>query len=141
MNKLWSDLDFVFVSLMSVLGIIYILQQMGDGLFFDHISVRPTVVIMIKNYQNQIEGIIRNYYKNPKNQRDLWILDNGSKDQTKKILEKISREYPGIRTIFLNDDSEYLCLKKVISNNPAILFIDATNLKYNEVLNLTKNIT
>lgn len=138
MSKL-INLDFVLLSSLSVLGIIYILQQIVDGLYSNYTDTRPTIVIMVKNHQNQIEGIVRSYYESTKNPKDLWIIDNGSKDQTRRILDKISKKYPGIKTIFWSDDSRNLCFRTLISKvkNPAILFIDATNLKYNEILNLT----
>lgn len=136
MSNLWTNLNFLFLSSLSVLGVLYILQKIADGLSPNLGNIKPTIVIMIENHQNQIEGIVRSYYENPENLNDLWIIDKGSTDQTREILDKISKRYPGIKAIFWSDDSKNIYLKTLISKNPAILFIDATNLKYDDILKL-----
>jgi hypothetical protein len=35
--------------------------------------------------------------------KELWIVDCHSDDQTKRVLEKVSLLFPGLRLIFLQD--------------------------------------
>lgn len=138
MGELLIDLEFIFLLFLFVLGIIYIFQQVANKTYSSYSDISPTVVLVIKDFQNQIEGIVRNYYGNSKNQKDLWIIDNGSQDQTKEILERISLKYPEMKIVFWSNVSPEVCFEKLLSivKSPVILFVNATNLEYEEVLKL-----
>jgi hypothetical protein len=61
-------------------------------------SSRVKMVLMIKNQERNIEGIIRNIYtgdilRKVMSSEKLYILDMGSDDNTVKILRKLKENY------------------------------------------------
>lgn len=139
MGKLLTNFGLTFLLSLSVLGALYILQQITTYLQnYNCFDINPTIVLITKDIQNQIEGIVRNYYRNLKKRKDLCIIDIGSQDQTKEILEKISLKYPGIKVIFCSDIPSELCFEKLklVSESSVTLFIDTTELEYEKILKL-----
>lgn len=138
MDKLLTNFRLTFLLFLSVLGVLYTLQQITTLQKCNCSDINPTIVLITKDIQNQIEGIVRNYYGNFKKRKDLCIIDIGSQDQTKEILERISFKYPGIKIIFCSDIPSELCFEKLrlVSESPVTLFIDTTELGYEKILKL-----
>ncbi|MDD4570677.1 MAG: hypothetical protein PHE70_11225 [Tepidanaerobacteraceae bacterium] len=132
-------LGTLFTAIIVILGIclyrkVIILQSYACNL--DHELV---IVLLVKDAQNEIEGIIRDYYRGKTQSKEFWIVDCGSHDQTPQILERISWYFSGLRLLFVSDIPLKLCKKEVIEhiNAPAVMIIDGTQLSYKNIMSLT----
>ncbi len=60
------------------------------------------LIIAVKNQENKIEGFLRSIlfrfiYGKEENIKDIIVADLGSKDETKKILDKMQEDYSQIK--------------------------------------------
>lgn len=60
------------------------------------------IIVAVKNQENKIEGFLRNFlfriiYGKEENIKDIIIADLDSTDETVEILNKLSREYEGLK--------------------------------------------
>lgn len=60
------------------------------------------IIVAVKNQENKIEGFLRNFlfriiYGKEENIKDIIIADLDSTDETLQILNKLSREYEGLK--------------------------------------------
>lgn len=60
------------------------------------------IIVAVKNQENKIEGFLRNFlfriiYGKEENIKDIIIADLDSTDETLPILNKLSREYEGLK--------------------------------------------
>lgn len=60
------------------------------------------IIVAVKNQENKIEGFLRNFlfriiYGKEENIKDIIITDLDSTDETVQILNKLSREYEGLK--------------------------------------------
>ncbi len=60
------------------------------------------IIVAVKNQENKIEGFLRNFlfriiYGKEENIKDIIIADLDSTDETVQILNKLSREYEGLK--------------------------------------------
>jgi hypothetical protein len=136
-----ADISLAFLTLLAVFGIIYIFQIIASGFSESRPVKHPDVIIVIKNAQDHIEDIVRNFYRHVSNinSRELIIVDNGSLDQTRGILEKLSLQFPGLKVILLSDSHFRGCIMETLNliSEPVALIIDATRMSYKEVKKLT----
>lgn len=60
------------------------------------------IIVAVKNQENKIEGFLRNFlfriiYGKEENIKDIIVADLDSTDETVEILNKLSREYEGLK--------------------------------------------
>jgi hypothetical protein len=60
------------------------------------------IIVAVKNQENKIEGFLRNFlfriiYGKEENIKDIIIADLDSKDDTINILNRLQKEYDGIK--------------------------------------------
>lgn len=60
------------------------------------------IIVAVKNQENKIEGFLRNFlfriiYGKEENIKDIIVADLDSTDETLQILNKLSREYEGLK--------------------------------------------
>lgn len=60
------------------------------------------IIVAVKNQEKKIEGFLRNFlfriiYGKEENIKDIIIADLDSTDETVQILNKLSREYEGLK--------------------------------------------
>ncbi|MCI8362410.1 MAG: hypothetical protein HFJ41_04675 [Clostridia bacterium] len=60
------------------------------------------IIVAVKNQENKIEGFLRNFlfriiYGKEEHIKDIIIADLDSTDETVQILNKLSREYEGLK--------------------------------------------
>ncbi|WP_422448141.1 glycosyltransferase [Thermoanaerobacterium sp. DL9XJH110] len=136
-----ADISLAFLTLLAVFGIIYIFQIIASGFSESRPGRHPDVIIVVKNAQDHIEDIVRNFYRHVSgmNSRELIIVDNGSLDQTRGILEKLSLQFPGLKVILLSDSHFRGCIMEALNliSEPVVVIIDATRMSYKEVKKLT----
>lgn len=133
----------LFTTVAVILAIMYFYCRKSLSYFADKKSPELEIIIFIKNAQDEIEGIVRNFYHRQVKPSELWIVDCGSEDQTPEILQKLSGWFPGLRLLFLSDMPLKLCIQEVLkhTNAPALLLIDGTYLNSEEVLKIDNFIT
>lgn len=129
------DLKFLLIlSTLSILGLYSVFQQLSN-LYPKNCNIYPRVILLVKNLENEIEGIVRNYYeKSGKITRELWIIDNGSDDETLKILELLTLTFPGLK--ILHHDGTFedcICEISQYDKVPSFLWIDTRKLQYSEI--------
>jgi len=129
----------IFMTIIVIIGIIYCYCRESLSYYADERSPELEVIIFMKNAQNEVEGIVRDYYKKEVKPRELWIVDCGSRDQTTQILQRLSRQFLELRLLFLSDMPFAICVQEALKliNAPALLLIDGTNLRCKDVLELT----
>ncbi len=95
-------------------------------------------VIFIKNAQDEIEGIVNNFYSRQIKPAELLIVDCGSMDQTPHILQRLAKRYIGLKLLFLSDLPFQGCAQEVLKHTrgPVLLLVDGTCLNYNQVLKI-----
>jgi len=134
------DIKIVMLAFFAVLGISYLFQCLSMGISLRRFTQMPEIVIMIRNAQDKIEGIVEDFYRSSLcNLRDLWVVDRGSTDDTPLILEKLSYRYPGLKVFLLPKaplEQSYLEIYGHIES-PAVLFLDGNRLNNSELLILT----
>ncbi|RKL62706.1 glycosyltransferase [Thermoanaerobacteraceae bacterium SP2] len=121
------DIKFIFMTVLAVFGVLYVFQSLIMVFFHKNPEIKHETVIIVKNAQERIEGIVRNFYRHYLNHSDeLWIVDGGSSDQTTEILEKLSLTFPGLKVLMLPDLPSKACMQEVLKyiDKPVILFID-----------------
>lgn len=69
------------------------------------------MIITVKNQENKIEGFLRSLnfrllYGKEDCIENIIVLDLNSNDNTKKIIDKLSSEYPSIKAINWNEFEE-----------------------------------
>lgn len=60
------------------------------------------IIVAVKNQENKIEGFLRNFlfriiYGKEENIKDIIVADLDSTDETAEIINKLSREYEGLK--------------------------------------------
>lgn len=130
-----------FTIIIVIFGILFCYYRKSLSYCVDEKSPEPEIVIFVRNAENEIEGLVREYYNRPVNPVELWIIDCGSRDQTPQILEMLSRQFSELRLFFLPDMYLELCMHETIKhiNAPALLLIDGTYLKCKDILQLIDN--
>jgi glycosyltransferase involved in cell wall biosynthesis len=129
---------FTFMSVIVIFGIIYFYYREILSYYDDEKSPQLKIIILVKNAEDEIEGLVREYYNRQVNPAELWIADCGSRDQTLQILERLSRRFPGIGLLFLYDMPLEICMQEAIKliKAPALLILDGTSIKCKEILKL-----
>jgi len=135
---LFFGFEFIILGL-AALGLIIILKGLYSKSSGSESLPKFEIVIIVRNAQSQIEGIVRCFYQNTKGTRELWIIDRGSTDQTPNILEKLATQFAGLNTLLLSDMSLKASIQEVMRyiNTPAVMFVDADNLSFLDIINLT----
>lgn len=131
------DVKIIFTTILSVLGLLYIFEYISM-MYFKESNKDSAVVIIVKNAEDFIEGIIRKFYQQGCfKPEELWIIDRGSEDQTPEILKKLALKYTDLHVVFLPEMPFEVCAQKVIGDldSPAILLIDGTRLDYKDIIN------
>jgi len=108
----------------------YLSHGVGDEL------PKLETVIFIKNAQDEIEGIVKSIYSWRGAPLELLIVDCGSSDQTHAILERLSRQYLGLRLLLLPDSPFDLCAQEALkhTSSPALLLLDGKTLSSREMI-------
>ena len=134
------DIRIIILAFLSILGIAYIFQCLSLGISLRKFPKKPEIVIIIRNAQDKIEGIVEDFYRiSLYNLQELWIVDRGSTDDTPRILEKLSYRYPGLKVILLPElslEQSYMEICGQITS-PAVLFLDGNRLNNRELLIMT----
>lgn len=91
---LWTlALYGVFEIIKTIINIYTYTNLKSDGIY---------IIVAVKNQENKIEGFLRNFlfriiYGKEENIKDIIIADLDSTDETLQILNKLSREYEGLK--------------------------------------------
>ena len=135
MKNFLLSAETILVPAFIVVFITYILSKY---LLHNGANEQPMLetVIFIKNAQNEIEGIINDFYSRQEEPLELLIVDCGSSDQTTEILERLARRYFGLRLLLLSDLPFNLCVQEALkhTSSPALLLLDGNNLSSKEML-------
>ncbi|MCR4431383.1 MAG: hypothetical protein NUV45_10235 [Tepidanaerobacteraceae bacterium] len=130
------DIKIVLLSIFAVFGLFWLWQGNFSTFLHKKADIFPETVIIVKNAQDKIEGIVRNFYRRNHNNcaNELWIVDGGSSDETAAILEKLSLEYAGLKSLLLPDMPAKACMHEVLKylDEPLILMVDLTGRMGNE---------
>lgn len=129
----------LIIVLIAIFIIIYFHRSQNMSNYADEKWLKLETVIFIKNAQDEIEGIISNYYSRQVKPVELLIVDCGSRDQTPQILERLTRRFLGLKLLFLSDLPFQLCLQEALKHTsaPALLLVDGTCLDSKEIFKLT----
>lgn len=122
-----------FITIIAIILFLYFYRRIILSNTFDEIS--PEIVILVKDAQDEIEGIVRDFYGRMTHSKELWVVDCYSDDQTQRVLEKVSLLFPGLRLIFLQDIPFEQCIQEVFrcKKSPAILIIDGSQLSHRHI--------
>ncbi|MDI3480350.1 MAG: hypothetical protein PWQ97_5 [Tepidanaerobacteraceae bacterium] len=124
------DAKIILISMLAVLGSMGLYYGISSA-FLKKIEICPETVIIVKNAQDKIEGIVRSFYGHYHNngEKELWVVDGGSSDETAAILERLSFEFTGLKSLLLPDLSAKACMQEVLKyiDGPLILIIDLTD--------------
>jgi cellulose synthase/poly-beta-1,6-N-acetylglucosamine synthase-like glycosyltransferase len=116
------------MTVLAMFGVLCVFQGLIMAFFHKNPEIKHETVIIVKNAQERIEGIVRNFYRHYhlNHSDELWVVDGGSSDQTTEILEKLSLTFPGLRVLMLPDLPSRVCMQEVLKyiDKPVILFID-----------------
>lgn len=91
---LWTlALYGVFEIIKTIINIYTYTNLKSDGIY---------IIVAVKNQENKIEGFLRNFlfriiYGKEENIKDIIIADLDSTDETLQILNKLSKEYEGLK--------------------------------------------
>lgn len=91
---LWTlALYGAFEIIKTVINIYTYTNLKSDGIY---------IIVAVKNQENKIEGFLRNFlfriiYGKEENIKDIIIADLDSTDETAEIINKLSREYEGLK--------------------------------------------
>lgn len=122
------DIKIIFLTVLATFGLLYLFQGLITAFFNKDLTIKPETVIIVKNAQERIEGIVRNFYRyhHLKLSNELWVVDGGSSDQTTAILEKLSLEFRGLKVLLLPDLPSKACMQEALKymDKPAVLIID-----------------
>ena len=86
------------ISLFSAIGIISAVKTCAYGIL-NHHKESPCIVIGVKNHQESIEGIVRLLIRRHPFS-EILIIDYGSTDDTRVIIDKLCDDYPLIQKKF-----------------------------------------
>lgn len=139
MEKLFSafDVKYIFLTITVIISLLYFFQNKVLGTLFCHrLGIEPQVIVIVKDAEERIEGIVRSYYENSKHNKELWVVDKGSQDQTSHILQKMTIYFPGIRILDVNFMGCFSDTFKQI-DGPAALFLDMDKIDKPDALNFT----
>ena len=80
------------------------------------------IIIAAKNQEEKIEGFLRSslfkiFYGKEEDIKDIIITDLGSTDKTKEIIDKISLNYDGIKTVNWKECKDIIDNVETISDN------------------------
>ncbi len=105
-----ENLAYIITYILAGFGALTLVHMIIDTINFkmanDSSSIR--LALIVKNKQDEIEGVIRNIFRSGILNRSgiggsLIVLDLGSQDETVALLEKLKRDYEYIEVI---EDSE-----------------------------------
>lgn len=118
---------------------IYFYRSKSMSHYADEKWPKLETVIFIKNAQDEIEGIVKNFYSRQAKPVELLIVDCGSWDQTPQILERLARQYLGLKLLLLSDLPFQLCIQEALkyTSAPAVLLLDGKSLTSKVVIELT----
>jgi hypothetical protein len=91
---LWTlALYGLFEIIKTIINIYTYTNLKSDGIY---------IIVAVKNQENKIEGFLRNFlfriiYGKEENIKDIIIADLDSKDDTVNILNRLQKEYDGIK--------------------------------------------
>ncbi|HHW02407.1 MAG TPA: glycosyltransferase [Thermoanaerobacterales bacterium] len=123
------DIVIIFMTVFAMFGVLYVFQVFFLFYFRKNAGIRHETVIVVKNAQDKIEGIVRGFYRHHNGRaEELWIVDGGSSDQTIEILERLSLTFPGLKVLMLPELPPKACMQETLKyiDKPAILFLDLT---------------
>ncbi len=86
------------ISLFSAIGIISAVKVFTAQLLNRH-KQSPYIVIGVKNHQDSIEGIARLLMRTHPSS-EILIIDYGSSDETRAIIDKLCGDFPKIQKKF-----------------------------------------
>lgn len=93
-TMLWTlALYGLFEIIKTIINIYTYTNLKSDGIY---------VIIAVKNQQNKIEGFLRSFlfriiYGKEENIKDIIITDLDSSDETVQILNKLAKDYEGLK--------------------------------------------
>lgn len=116
--------------LIAIYCLLYFFRQVAVCKKNEYGSPLPvlSLIFLVKNQQEIIEGIIRKVFAGPgfqsgaPNSRlvEVIVVDIGSADQTRPVLERLVRGFPGLRVIFTGAEQgnfrkmHHLCRGQII---------------------------
>jgi len=128
--------EMALITAIICIFIIYFFYCKKLSYYADENWPKLETVIFIKNAQDEIEGIVNNFYSRQTQPAELLIVDCGSCDQTHEILERLARRYLGLKLLLLSDSPFNLCIQEALNhtNAPAVLLLDGKSLSSKEML-------
>lgn len=126
------DIRLILFTVLSAFGIFYLFQTIASTFFTKNVHVEPEFVVIVKNYQDKIEGLVRSFYRRHHlKSNELFVVDRGSQDETPEILKRLSAEYEGLKVLLLPDVSVGDCIRETVKSikNPLMLVIDTTKIQ------------
>ena len=100
-------LEIVLWSL-CIYGILSLIKDIFEANTYNKISHNIKLILAVKDVEEGIENYIRelNFGKNFYN--NLAVIDLGSKDKTKEILEELQRDCINIKVLEKDEGKEYI---------------------------------
>ena len=98
--------EFIINGIFWVLAIYGLWELMRNIIYtYTYTNLKPDgiyCIIAVKNQEKKIEGFIRSFlfkliYGKEENLKDVIMVDLNSKDETKKILDKLGKDYDDIK--------------------------------------------
>lgn len=91
-----------------IYGILSLIKDIFETSTYNKISHNVNLILAVKDVEEGIENYIRelNFGKNFYN--NLAVIDLGSKDKTKEILEELQRDCINIKVLEKDEGKEYI---------------------------------
>jgi hypothetical protein len=125
------DIKALSMILLALFGILSLFRHIMRQFIKKNVNRKLDAIVFVKNSQDYIEGIVRNYYiTHFKDLGELLIIDGGSVDNTREIIQRLACQYSGISImLFANKDfKECICEGLNYIAGPEVLIINATYL-------------
>ncbi len=110
-------MEFILNGILWVLALYGLFEIIKTIIYtYTYTNLKPDgiyVIIAAKNQEKKIEGFLRSFlfrllYGKEENIKDIIVVDLNSTDETKEILEKLSRDYETIKISNWRDCKEIL---------------------------------
>lgn len=107
---MFKTLFLILVFLLSIYGTLSLMICIGSIIWHRMKIENPDIrlVLVVKNQEEALEGIIRSIFKEDLLRKSMCsgilnVIDAGSKDQSREILQKLKDEYEYINIIRYED--------------------------------------
>lgn len=125
------DIKALSMILLALFGILSLFRHIMRQFIKKNVNRKLDAIVFVKNSQDYIEGIVRNYYiTHFKDLGELLIIDGGSADNTREIIQRLACQYSGISIMLFADKDFKECICEGLNYiaGPEVLIINATYL-------------